>query len=464
MSDSVALLSTSGIADRQTRNFLDRLVEAWNERSSGDSRFVTADELPTMVGDTLSQAVSGGVTGGASGTTKSSVTSAIVNLTESIRKNVLYQTLQDQISPIDLAKLRSIGTDYGASISLETTTRSSKDSALASAINRIWAYVGGSTAVIDDGTLAAATPTTATATKWTQVVAAVTDPNTGLVNAASIKQDLNTYASNVDNKFNAVYTVRAQVAYGGQTVVGGFGLSATAGAASGLGASINFGVLANQFFIAAPASGNDPATDFTVNNGMPFVVVTTPTVIGGKTFPAGTYLKKAFIGDATIDTAKITDTLQSDNFVTGTSGWFLRKSDGFFECNNIYARGNIQANSVTANTITATNIVGGSLSAGYIAYTDTGTTCSVTVVVPTGARAVVVSFDPGESNTLGYGKDVMAGTAINIGNWSVLGYTFHSQVYVFPDPTGGTYSFSATRQLAGSSPTRMALVVTVLNR
>lgn len=311
MADQLPLLSTAGIEDRQTRNFLDRLVEAWQQRAEGEDRFVSADEFEQLTGDVIAQAFSDGVTGGASGTTKSSVSTAIAGLTESIRRSVLFQALEQQV--IALSELQALrdkveaatGDPSGAGISAEITTRSAKDSALASAINRIWAYIGGSTAVIEDGELASATASAATATKWNTVIAAVTDPNTGLVNAASIKQELNTYANSANNTFNAIYTVRAQVAYGGTVVAGGFGLAATAGAGSAAGPQITMGVLSNQFFIAAPAVGNDPATEFGVSNGMPFVVVTTPTLINGVTFQPGTYIKKALIGEATIDSAKI---------------------------------------------------------------------------------------------------------------------------------------------------------------
>lgn len=67
----------------------------------------------------------------------------------------------------------------------------------------------------------------------------------------------------------------------------------------------------------------------------------------------GVYMDTALIGSA-----YIANILQSDNYNPNIAGWLLRKSDGYFECQNIKARGDIQATSVagaggTFGTITA---------------------------------------------------------------------------------------------------------------
>lgn len=181
-----------------------------------------------------------------------------------------------------------------ASIVSEENTRTSKDNALAAVINTIWTTIGSASSIIQDGQLAAVTPAAGTATKWNQVQTAVTDPNTGLVAAAAIRSDYNTYVSNVDGKMNASYTLRSTLSSGGATIVGGFGLMATSGAGSSAGPTIDFGVAANKFFIAAPSSGYSPG-DSTVNSGVPFVVYTTPQTINGVSVPAGVYIKSANI-------------------------------------------------------------------------------------------------------------------------------------------------------------------------
>ena len=68
------------------------------------------------------------------------------------------------------------------------------------------------------------------------------------------------------------------------------------------------------------ASTNVPPTNTTYWNDitsiLPFVVLSQNTVIDGITYPAGTYIKTAFIADATITSAKI-QTLVADKITTG---------------------------------------------------------------------------------------------------------------------------------------------------
>lgn len=379
------LLPTDRIADPQVRAFLDRLSQVWDERNDGEERFVSVADFNTMVGNAISEALSGTPNGA------NPIGTAIDDLSESIRKSILYQTLSNPIPAIDLAALRqrvdeviqdaraktselqngivhleeTITTDIEAlstqldiqisriddaeaaiiseattratadtaltnalsvqvsriddaeaAITTETSTRSTKDNALAAAINNMWASIGGSTAVIADSSLASVTPSAATATKWNQVVASVTDPNTGLVSSAAILQETRTYANNANSTLNAIYSVRAEVSSGGGTVVGGFGLAATSGAGSSQGPTIDFGVLANKFWIGAPASGYNPATEFSSNLQFPFIVVSTPTVIGGATYQPGVYIKHAFIDN--LDATRIkAGSITTDRLVVG---------------------------------------------------------------------------------------------------------------------------------------------------
>lgn len=78
--------------------------------------------------------------------------------------------------------------------------------------------------------------------------------------------------------------------------ISGYGLISTENNATPFS---DFAVIADRFSIA-PVQ-----TSPTGNANIPFFVLTTPTVIDGVTIPAGTYMKKAFIHDASITTAKI---------------------------------------------------------------------------------------------------------------------------------------------------------------
>ena len=82
----------------------------------------------------------------------------IDNLADFIRNSLLYQILGEKISIPDLDALRTevdgVRQYAGTGITRVETRTFSDAMSLASAINRIWAYVGGSTAVIEDGELA----------------------------------------------------------------------------------------------------------------------------------------------------------------------------------------------------------------------------------------------------------------------------------------------------------------------
>lgn len=309
---------TTGIQDPIVRGFLDALSTAWATRSGFIDKdhpdgFVTRGEVGNLANQAVLDVFSGGVIGGAqagannfaSSAHAAQINDAIDNLSDSIRKSILNQLLEEDI--LNVSGITQVVTTAGADVSAEVVVRASADTALARAINNIWASIGGASAVIEDGGLAAAGSSVATATKWDQVTAAVTDPGTGLVNAGSIKQELNTYASANDGTLNAIYSVRAQISTGGQTIVGGFGLAATAGAGSAAGPTIDFGVRADKFFIAATSSTGNAATQLAGPQAVPFIVLTTTETVNGVSYPPGVYIKRAVIGDATIATAQIAD-------------------------------------------------------------------------------------------------------------------------------------------------------------
>lgn len=150
-----------------------------------------------------------------------------------------------------------------ASILTEQTTRSNKDNSLAQALNTIWASIGGSQALIQDGALAAVSPAAVQATKWQQVQAAVTDPNTGQVSTTAIKEDLRAYASLVDGSLNATWSVRANV----NGVISGIGLMTTTGAGSAPGtATSQVMIMADRLSLVSPANNALKPVPFSVDS------------------------------------------------------------------------------------------------------------------------------------------------------------------------------------------------------
>lgn len=93
------------------------------------------------------------------------------------------------------------------------------------------------------------------------------------------------------------YGMRVQVAADGRRLIGGYGLMGTNSAERG--PSIDFGVLANRFYVGAPS------TDGAISSSRPFIVQTTPTTINGVDVPAGVYMDDVFMKNGSITNAKI---------------------------------------------------------------------------------------------------------------------------------------------------------------
>jgi hypothetical protein len=152
------------------------------------------------------------------------------------------------------------------------------------------------------------------------------------VTATSVSQ-INTLASVVDGNRAAVQVaqlsvdgVRAQytVKIDNNGHVSGFGLASTTVNGTPRSAFI---VRADRFAIVGANSTIDPLGTLTPTK-VPFMVFTTPTVIGGKTYPAGTWIDTAFIANATIDTAQIRD-LTADKITAGTLTAAIGISTGY---------------------------------------------------------------------------------------------------------------------------------------
>lgn len=184
------------------------------------------------------------------------------------------------------------------------------------------------------------------------------------------------------------YGMRVQVAADGRRLIGGYGLMGANSAERG--PSIDFGVLANRFYVGAPS------TDGAISSTRPFIVQTTPTTINGVEVPAGVYIEDGFIKNGTITNAKIANAaiddakikdlsadkikagsiavgqyIQSSGFVSGTSGWRIN-GDGTAEFANAIVRGTVYANAgsftgsiyASSGAVGGVNISGGGLNAG----------------------------------------------------------------------------------------------------
>ncbi|BDR08252.1 DUF1983 domain-containing protein [Comamonas thiooxydans] len=195
--------------------------------------------------------------------------------------------------------------------------------------------------------------------------------------SAAIATEATTRAT-TDGYLGAQYSVRMQLSQGGQQVVGGFGISGTTSGTAG--PQIDFGVMANSFWIAAP-SGSPGG----VSNVKPFVVQTTAQTINGVVVPAGVYMDAAYINNVTALWARfgnlVADTIQatsisvtkltggnlsvgswinSSNYVTGSTGWSIN-ANGKAEFSDVTVRGTIYS---SAGTIGGITINGNGLNSG----------------------------------------------------------------------------------------------------
>lgn len=271
-----------------------------------------------------------------------------------------------------------------AAITVESTARADADSALAQQITTLTAGYQAA-----DRELSAAIQSEAT-TRATAISAEASARQTlqSVVNnnTAAIQTEASTRASETGSLF-AKYTIKVDV----NGYVSGFGLASTS----------NNGVPTSEFKIVADKFTFAPVqTDNTANDGAPFFHRTTATTINGVSVPAGTYMKAAYIHDATITNAKIADMavdnakianlsvskldagslkvgsyISSANYVAGSQGFGIWAT-GAAEFNNVTVRGTVYASSgsftgtvnAEAGQIGGVKISGGGLTAG--GFTD----------------------------------------------------------------------------------------------
>jgi predicted phage tail protein len=254
----------------------------------------------------------------------------------------------------------------------------------------------------------------------TALEATVTNPATGLDAAHAAVQTNATAQANVNGQLSAQYTVKTDVA----GLISGYGLASTANNAT---PSSAFGVRANSFYIAAPATAQATAPTANLYNGyvwldtsvnpnvtryrsgtswvttpptMPFVVQTTPvTLPSGVVLPPGVFMQTAFIQDASITSAKIesltVDKLaagslavgayaQSTNYVAGVSGWRL-SGDGTSQLPAANILGKLTTAQIEVGAVSAVQKFSGSLYSPGLNIDPPGGLQNVMTLTTTGA-------------------------------------------------------------------------------
>jgi hypothetical protein len=272
-------------------------------------------------------------TSGTQARTAIDVTAALGVLSDEIQNSQLFADLGSRIKSVETSQLfsASVLQELQSGRSLLSSELSRTGSAVinvkkiteeqASILTALGTRVGNSESSIttlQTTTANQASSLTALTTRVGTAESSITNLQTTTANqATSISQLTSTVngqttsiqtLTTTTNGLSAQYSVKID----NNGHVSGFGLSSTVSNGTPTSAFI---VRSDRFAIVGPTSTSDPLGTLTPSK-TPFMVFTTPTTVGGKTYPSGTWMDAAFIADATIDTAQIRD-LTADKITTG---------------------------------------------------------------------------------------------------------------------------------------------------
>ena len=161
-------------------------------------------------------------------------------------------TVTASAADVTVLKNSGIVATVGSSVAattLESSYRANKDNALASAINTIWASIGGNIALIQDGQLASVNATGATATAWQQLQASVGNLQTSAQAQIKINQTVSATASTVTGLLGQ-WSVKMDLSTPTQPYVAGVSLNSQQ-SPNGVNSS-SFIVLADVFAVGSP--------------------------------------------------------------------------------------------------------------------------------------------------------------------------------------------------------------------
>lgn len=239
--------------------------------------------------------------------TQASQSTVLSNRVGNVESTVttLANTSASHASSLSLLNTRAANVE--AAVSGEQDTRLSQDNAIASAIQTIWASLGGNAGLIQGGASVSVNTAGAAAQKWNQVQAALKDANGNLIASSAIKQTTEVL---VDKQGQIESKWVLNIDAGGNAVgyrQAGFGIT---GSSSANGPQYAFGVRADQFWIAGP---DEPAQANAPTAQVPFIVKTSTWIDGrGYQQPPGVYLNDLFATTAKIGVAQINSAMIAD--------------------------------------------------------------------------------------------------------------------------------------------------------
>ncbi|MHA0960689.1 TipJ family phage tail tip protein [Enterobacter cancerogenus] len=228
-------------------------------------------------------------------------------------KNSSIAVIQNSLAQVTSRRSQT-ATNNGNSASIDRidTTIADTSQAVARALVTLDASAGGNVSNSTDLTETLADFTQASATKINTLTV------TSGENTAAITVNAKAVAD-VNNNLSAMYNIKVGVSSNGQYYAAGMGIGVE-NTPSGMQSQVIF--LADRFAVTSQA-GSTVSLPFVIQNGQ-------------------TFINDAFFRDASIQFGKITDSLKSDNFVAGKTGWNMPKS-GNAELNNVTVRGALYA-------------------------------------------------------------------------------------------------------------------------
>lgn len=206
------------------------------------------------------------------------------------------------------------GYNASASFAQEVKTRATQNAAMVQRQTELTAEVGEVSGSVSELESVVVTDREATAQAIQQVGVKIDD------NSADI-QTVSRAQADTDGKLSTMYSVKMQVNKSGQLVTAGIGLGIEENEEGVI--QSQFLVSADRFAIVSTLAGGQVFTPFTVENGQVF-------------------MRSAFIQDASIGVAKLTQSIQSANYVPGKTGLMINFVTGEFELNSTVGEGGRQ--------------------------------------------------------------------------------------------------------------------------
>lgn len=197
----------------------------------------------------------------------------------------------------------SVGKNTSA-IQSESSTRVNSDNALAQALNTMWTRIGTSTALVQTGTEIVANNLGSALTKFEQLQAITTDPNTGLVASyAALRNDFsvtNNKIAGMAAKWSVKLDLNGYVS----------GLSLNAGVTPEGKSESSFIIAADTFAIGAPGKPNLVPFALDVKTGLLSLkgsIIAEGTVKASALVAKSITAESGVIGDLAVRTANIDD-------------------------------------------------------------------------------------------------------------------------------------------------------------